>query len=234
MSNGEQGMYRRRIMVLCIVAIVVAAYILLDLGRLVSLGYLQSQMVMLQAFARENLLAAAGVYLGSFIGLSALSVPGAGLLSLLGGAVFGFGWGVTLTVIASTIGCILAFLSSRLLLRDWVQRYFARSLKVVNRGIRRDGALYLFTLRTVPIFPFFLVNLLMGLTPISLARYSLVSLVGMVPGTMVYIYAGRELGRIDSLSGLLSPSLLLSLALLGLFPWITRGLIRQYVRLRAR
>src|SRR5690606_5380680 len=134
----------------------------------------------------------------------------------------------------STPGCILAFLGSRLLRRDWVQRYFARSLKVVNRGLNRDGALYLFTLRTVPIFPFFLVNLLMGLTPISLSRYSLVSLVGMVPGTMVYIYAGRELGRIDSLSGLLSPSLLLSLALLGLFPWIARALIRQYVaRLRA-
>lgn len=223
-------MYRGRAVILGIAAAAVIAYFLLDLGRFVSLAYLQSKMVMLQAFARENLLAAASAYLGAFIGLAALSVPGAGMLSLLGGAVFGFGWGVTLTVIASTIGCILAFLSSRLLLYNWVQSSFGRSLKVVNRGVSRDGALYLFTLRTVPIFPFFLVNLLMGLTPISLSRYSLVSLVGMVPGTVVYINAGRELGRIDSLSGLLSPSLLLSLALLGLFPWIARAFIRLYVR----
>src|SRR5690606_6762764 len=135
------------------VAVAVAAYFLLDLGRFVSLAYMQSKMLMLQGFARDNLLAAASAYLGAFIGLSALSVPGAGMLSLLGGAVFGFGWGVTLTVIASTIGCILAFLSSRLLLRNWVQSHFARSLKVVNKGINKDGALYLFTLRTVPIFP---------------------------------------------------------------------------------
>ena len=222
-------MYRGRTVILCMVAVAVAAYFLLDLGRFVSLAYMQSRMLMLQGFARDNLLAAASAYLGAFIGLSALSVPGAGMLSLLGGAVFGFGWGVTLTVIASTIGCILAFLSSRLLLRNWVQSHFARSLKVVNKGINKDGALYLFTLRTVPIFPFFLVNLLMGLTPISLASYSLVSFIGMVPGTIVYINAGRELGRLESLSGLLSPSLVLSLALLGLFPWIARALIRLYM-----
>lgn len=221
-------MYRRRVLVLGVIAGAVVAYFLLDLGRFVSLGYLQSKMLMLQTFARDDLLAAATLYLGAFISLAALSVPGAGMLSLLGGAVFGFGWGVVLTVIASTIGCILAFLSSRLLLRNWVQASFGRSLKVVNRGISRDGALYLFTLRTVPIFPFFLVNLLMGLTPISLSRYSLVSLIGMLPGTVVYINAGRELGRVDAVAGLLSPSVLLSLALLGLFPWIARGLIRAF------
>ena len=144
------------------------------------------------------------------------------MVTLLGAALFGFWTSLLLVSFASTIGATLAFLSSRFLLRDWVQSKFGDKLKAINQGVERDGAFYLFSLRLIPVFPFFLINLLMGLTPISTIRFYLISQLGMLPGTAVYLNAGTQLAQIDSLSGIVSPSVLASFALLGLFPVVTK------------
>jgi uncharacterized membrane protein YdjX (TVP38/TMEM64 family) len=129
---------------------------------------------------------------------------------------------------ASTIGATLAFLSSRFLLRDWVQGKFGDKLSTINQGVEKDGAFYLFSLRLIPVFPFFLINLLMGLTPISVGRYYLTSQLGMLPGTAVYLNAGTQLAEIDSLSGIVSPSVLLSFALLGVFPIAAKWIMGKF------
>lgn len=152
----------------------------------------------------------------------ALSLPGATIMSLAIGALFGFWMGTLLVSFASTIGATLAFLAARYVLRDMVQQRFCDRLKGVNEGMAKDGALYLFMLRLVPIFPFFLINLLMGLTHIRTATFYWVSQLGMLAGTLVYVNAGTQLARIDSLSGILSPAVLLSFALLGVFPLLAK------------
>jgi uncharacterized membrane protein YdjX (TVP38/TMEM64 family) len=163
--------------------------------------------------------------MGIYILVTALSLPGAVVLTLAGGALFGLGVGFVAISFASSIGATLAFLVSRFVLRDFVQSRFGDRLRVINKGVRREGAFYLFSLRLVPIFPFFLINLAMGLTPMRTGVYYLVSQVGMIPGTLVYVNAGTQLGRLESLSGILSPGLLLSFALLGLFPLLARKLL---------
>ncbi len=150
-----------------------------------------------------------------YVVVTALSLPGAAIMTLLGAALFGFWWSLLLVSFASTIGATLAFLFSRFILRDWVQNKFGHRLAPINAGIAKDGPIYLFTLRLIPVFPFFVINLLMGLTPISTRMFYLVSQVGMLAGTMVYINAGTQLGEIDSLSGIISAPVLISLALLG-------------------
>lgn len=152
----------------------------------------------------------------------ALSLPGATLMGLAAGALFGFWYGTLLVSFASTIGATLAFLASRYLLRDFVRQRFGNRMKVIDEGMAKDGALYLFMLRLVPAFPFFLINLLMGLTHIRTRTYYWVSQLGMLAGTAVYVNAGTQLARIDSLSGLISLEVLLSLALLGVFPLIAK------------
>ena len=141
-------------------------------------------------------------------------------------ALFGLWYGTLLVSFASTIGATLAFLTSRYLLRDFVQRHFGDKLKGVNDGMAKDGALYLFMLRLVPIFPFFLINLLMGLTQIPMRTYFWVSQFGMLAGTMVYVNAGTQLARINTLSDIISPGVLLSFALLGVFPLIAKWIVR--------
>ncbi len=215
-----------KLLLLSLLASALAAYFLLDLGDYLSLAYVQSQLAALQTFAETRFATAAGVYFVAYVALTALSIPGAAIATLVGGAVFGLVWGTVLVSFASTIGATLAFLTSRWLLREWVQQRFGASLKAINAGIEKDGAFYLFSLRMVPVFPFFLVNLLMGLTPLRVLPYFFVSQVGMLLGTAVYVNAGAELGQIDSLAGLVSPPLLISFALLGLLPWITKAALR--------
>jgi pyruvate/2-oxoglutarate dehydrogenase complex dihydrolipoamide dehydrogenase (E3) component/uncharacterized membrane protein YdjX (TVP38/TMEM64 family) len=163
--------------------------------------------------------------------VTALSLPGAAVMTLAGGALFGFWYALLLVSFASSIGATAAFLVSRVLLRDWVQQRFGRHLGAVNAGFEKDGAFYLFSLRLVPLFPFFLINLLMGLLPIRTWPYYWVSQLGMLPGTAVYINAGTQLGRLESLSGIVSAPLLGSFVLLALFPFIARWLL-AYVRCR--
>ncbi|MGB4246662.1 MAG: FAD-dependent oxidoreductase, partial [Pseudohongiellaceae bacterium] len=218
--------------VLAIFVLLLAAYFLLDLGRFLTLDYVQSQLGAIQAFTRDNFTGAATLYFLFYVAVTALSIPGAAIVTLVGGAVFGLLWGTILVSFASTIGATLAFLTSRLLLRDWVQKRFGRTLKTVNAGIEKDGNFYLFSLRMVPLFPFFVVNLLMGLTPIKVLPYFLVSQVGMLLGTAVYVNAGAELGQIESLSGLVSAPIILSFALLGIFPWVARALLSLFRRVK--
>jgi uncharacterized membrane protein YdjX (TVP38/TMEM64 family) len=146
------------------------------------------------------------MYFGIYVLVTALSLPGAAIMTLAGGAIFGFLWGTVIVSFASTIGATLAFILGRFLFRDYVQRRFGRYLKAVNEGVERDGAFYLFMLRLVPIFPFFVINLVMALTPMKTVTFFLVSQVGMLAGTMVYVNAGTQIAQIDSLGGSFPPS----------------------------
>ncbi|MDO8463907.1 MAG: TVP38/TMEM64 family protein [Gallionella sp.] len=161
-----------------------------------------------------------------YVAVVALSLPGATVMGLAAGALFGFWYGTLFVSFASTIGATLAFLISRYLLRDFIQHRFGDKLKAVNEGMAKDGALYLFMLRLVPAFPFFLINLLMGLTQIRTRAFYWVSQLGMLAGTMVYVNAGTQLAHIENLSGIISPEVLLSFALLGMFPLIAKRVVR--------
>jgi uncharacterized membrane protein YdjX (TVP38/TMEM64 family) len=193
-----------------------------DLGQFLSLAYVKSRQAWLVDIYTSHTVLTIGAYMLVYIAVTALSLPGAAVMTLAGGALFGLLTGTVVISFASTIGATLAFLVSRFLLKDWVQERFKEKLHTINQGIEREGSFYLFTLRLVPVFPFFIINLVMGLTPIRTTRFYLVSQVGMLPGTLVYVNAGTQLAQIDSLKGILSPGLLLSFALLGIFPLLAR------------
>ena len=207
---------------LAALVLAVVAFFAFGLGRYLSLEFIKSQQGQLEAWRAANPLVAALTFFGIYIAVTALSLPGATILTLAAGAIFGLGWGSLIASFAASIGATLAFLISRLVLRDWVQARFGERLAAINDGVRKDGAFYLFTLRVVPLFPFFLINLAMGLTHIGVLTFYWVSQLGMLVGTVVYVNAGTQLARIDKLSDVLSPGVLASLALLGLFPLIAK------------
>ncbi|MFO7557413.1 MAG: FAD-dependent oxidoreductase [Desulfobacterales bacterium] len=211
-----------KIMIVLIIAALVAVFFAFDLGQYLSFDYLKSRQSALASFYADHQLMTMMIYVAGYILVTALSLPGAAVMTLAGGAIFGFWSGLILVSFASTIGATLAFLVARFLLKDYVQKKFGDRLKAVNEGIEKDGAFYLFTLRLVPIFPFFVINLVMGLTPIRTGIFYLVSQVGMLAGTAVYVNAGTQLAQIDSLSGILSPGLIFSFVLLGIFPFIAK------------
>ena len=208
-----------------IVIIILAAltlWFVFDFKHLLTLENAKSQQALLDTYIADNFYLSSISYFVLYIIATAISIPGAAIFTLLGAALFGFWWSLLLVSFASTIGATLAFFFSRYLLRNWVQTKFAGKLKTINEGVDKDGDLYLLTLRLIPIFPFFLINLLMGLTTMSAKRYYLFSQIGMLPATMVYLNAGTQLADIQSLSGLLSPSVIASLVILGLFPLTTK------------
>ena len=166
-----------------------------------------------------------------YVAVTGLSLPGAAVLTVVAGAIFGLLPGLILVSFASTLGATLAFLFSRTLLRDWVEKKFANYLTTINRGVNKDGAFYLATLRLIPAIPFFVINLVMGLTAMRVWTFSWVSQLGMLPGTAVYVNAGAQLGLVDELSlqGILTPPLILSFVLLGVFPWLAR-LFMEFLR----
>ena len=207
---------------LAVLVLAVAAFFALGLSRYLSLEFIKSQQGQLEAWRAANPLVAALTFFGIYIATTALSLPGATILTLTAGAIFGLGWGSLIASFAASIGATLAFLISRVLLRDWVQARFGERLAAINDGVRKDGAFYLFTLRVVPLFPFFLINLAMGLTHIRVLTFYGVSQLGMLLGTIVYVNAGTQLARIDKLADVASPGVLASLALLGLFPLIAK------------
>ncbi|MDN3614604.1 MAG: TVP38/TMEM64 family protein [Vibrio gallaecicus] len=214
-----------------ILGIVLLATIIIlgvNFGQYLTLENAKAQQVLLNNYIESNFLLAAAIYFIVYVMITAFSIPGAAVVTLLGAALFGFWASLVLVSFASTIGATLAFLSSRFLLRDWVQSKFGDKLATINQGVEKDGAFYLFSLRLIPVFPFFLINLLMGLTPISISRYYLTSQLGMLPGTAVYLNAGTQLAEIDSLSGIVSPSVLLSFALLGLFPILAKWAMAKF------
>ncbi len=210
---------------LLLLLLAIASYFYFDLGQYLTLDSIkQRQAGLAAAFAEKPLLVAAS-FLLIYIAVTALSIPGALLLTLLGGAIFGLVKGTILVSFASSIGATLAFLASRFLLRDTVQSKFGNKLEAINKGVEKDGAFYLFTLRLIPVFPFFAVNLLMGLTKMKAFTYYWVSQLGMLLGTIVYVNLGTELSKISSLKGLVSPTLILSFAALGLLPWIAKLIV---------
>jgi len=215
---------------LIVVAIVVAVILfkVLGLGQYLTLDYLKASQDKFSLLYNENRLAVIATYMAIYIAVTALSLPGAAVMTLAGGALFGFWVGLVVVSFASTIGATLACSVARFLMRDWVQDRFGDKLSAFNRGIDQEGAFYLFSLRLVPIFPFFVINLVMGLTSMKLLTFYWVSQIGMLPGTMVYVNAGKELGRIDSLSGILSPGLIISFVILGIFPITVKKLLNFY------
>lgn len=215
----------RKLLVILAIGIAVALYFALDLDRYLSLDTLKAQQAAIESYRAANPLLAAATYFLLYVAMSALSLPGAALMTVAAGAIFGLVGGTLLVSFASTLGATLAFLVSRLLLRDWLARRFAQRLQAIDDGIRREGAFYLFTLRLVPLFPYFLVNLLLGLTAMKTRTFYAVSQLGMLAGTAVYVNAGTQLARIDSLAGIVSPALLASFALLGVFPLVARKLV---------
>ncbi len=216
---------QNRKLVISVIVLLVAAFFFFDLGRFFSLEYIKSEQAALaDLYANKPAMVIAGFFL-IYVLVTALSLPGAAILTLAGGAQFGLVLGVIIVSFASTIGATLAFLVSRYLLRDTIESRFGDKLRTFNDNIDKDGAFYLFTVRLVPIFPFFLVNLVMGLTRLKTGIFYLVSQIGMLAGTIVYVNAGTQLAKIDSLSGILSPGLIFSFALLGIFPLIAKKIV---------
>jgi uncharacterized membrane protein YdjX (TVP38/TMEM64 family) len=214
-----------KLLLLTIIAALVIAFFALDLHHVLTLAELKTRQQAFAAYYAGHRAATLVLYFLLYVAVTALSLPGAAVLTLAGGALLGFWPALVAISFASTLGATLAFLSSRFLLRDWIQQRFADKLKTVNDGIVRDGAFYLFTLRLVPIFPFFIINLILGLTPLRTRTFTWVSQLGMLPGTAVYVNAGTQLGRIERLADIFSPELILAFALLGLFPLIARIIV---------
>ena len=214
-----------KIIILMVIVVLIASFFIFDLGQYLTLSYLKSQQQVFNNYYQDHRFSTLLIYFLTYILVTALSLPGAAVMTLAGGALFGLWTAVVVVSFASSIGATLAFLVSRFLLRDWVQEKFGDKLQAINDGIEKEGAFYLFSLRLVPLFPFFVINLVMGLTPLKTSLYYLVSQVGMLAGTFVYVNAGTQLGQLESAGGILSPGLLISFALLGIFPLLAKRLL---------
>src|SRR5512139_2752175 len=219
-------MDKKRLLVLLVVLAAIAAFFVFDLRQYVTQAFFESQRARIDALYAAHPLQTIAVYSIAYVAVTALSLPGAVPMTLIGGALFGFWLGTLLVSFASSIGATLAFLASRLLLRDWVQAKFGARMAAINASIEKEGAFYLFALRLVPLFPFFVINLLMGLTKIGTFRFYWVSQLGMLLGTMVYVYAGTQLGQFR-----VSAGLLVAFALIGLLPLVGKR-IRDALKAR--
>jgi uncharacterized membrane protein YdjX (TVP38/TMEM64 family) len=218
----------KKIVILVVIAVLIAAVKVLHLDQYLTLSYLKRSLDTLKALYENHSLMVIAGYFVIYVLTTSLSLPGASPLGIAGGALFGF-WTATIVVsFASSIGATLACFVSRYLLMDWIQNKFGAKITKVNEGIEKEGAFYLFTLRLIPVFPFWLINLAMGLTKMSLVKFYWVSQIGMLPGTMVFVNAGKELAKIESVKGIISPSLIISFALIGIFPITVRKLIALY------
>lgn len=214
-----------KILLIVVITTLIAAFFIFDLHQYLSLEALKSQQVAIESYRSEHPLLSIVIYMLVYVAVTGLSLPGATILTLAGGALYGLLWGTVIVSFASTIGATLAFLGARFLFRDTVNSRFGKRLKAINEGIDRDGAFYLFTLRLVPVFPFFMINLTMGLTALKVWTFFWVSQLGMLVGTIIYVNAGTQLANINSLSDILSPTLLGSFVLLGIFPLLAKKII---------
>ncbi len=222
----KPAIIKKIILVLAIV-LLIFLFRLLHLDHYLTLSYLkESRDQLAQLYAEHSALVIAA-YMLIYIVATALSLPGALILTLAGGALFGLVTGTIVISFASTIGATLACLVSRFLLRDWVQARFGEKLQRINAGMEEEGGWYLFTLRLIPVFPFFVINLAMGLTRIKISTYYWVSQLGMLPATLIYVNAGKELGKLETAAGILSPSLIASFILIGLFPITVKKIVAR-------
>jgi uncharacterized membrane protein YdjX (TVP38/TMEM64 family) len=224
-------MMKKAILVLVLLGALVA-YFVFDLGQILSLeNFKASQADIVAAKDANPVLYIAGFFI-LYVAVTGLSIPGAAIMTLIAGALFGVLVGTIIVSFASTIGATLAFLSARFVLRDWVQGKFGERLRAIDEGLEKDGAFYLFTLRLIPVFPFFVINLLMGLTRIKTRTFFWVSQLGMLPATIVFVNAGTQISYIESTAGLLSPALIASFVALALFPWAAKGIVALVQRSR--
>ena len=224
-------MVKKAILVLVLLGAIVA-YFVFDLGQILSLeNFKASQSEIVAAKDANPILYIAGFFI-LYVAVTGLSIPGAAIMSLVAGALFGVLVGTIIVSFASTLGATLALLSARFVLRDWVQGKFGERLRAIDEGLEKDGAFYLFTLRLIPVFPFFVINLLMGLTRIKTRTFFWVSQLGMLPATIVYVNAGTQISRIESTSGLLSPTLIASFVALAFFPWAAKAIVALVTRSR--
>jgi uncharacterized membrane protein YdjX (TVP38/TMEM64 family) len=218
----------KKIVLLIVIGAIIVAVKVFHLDQYLTLSSLKGSFDQLKALYENHSLMVIAGYFVVYILTTSLSIPGAVPLTIAGGALFGF-WVTTIVVsFASTIGATLACLVSRFLLRDWIQNKFGDKTAKINEGIEREGAFYLFTLRLIPVFPFWLINLAMGLTKMPLFKFYWVSQMGMLAGTMVFVNAGKELAKIESVKGILSPSLIVSFVLIGIFPIAVKKLVALY------
>jgi uncharacterized membrane protein YdjX (TVP38/TMEM64 family) len=220
-------MTKTRWLVLGVFAALIVAFFGFGLHHYFTLENLRQSRAAIDAYRDAHPMLASVAFFLTYIAVTGLSLPGAGILTLAAGAIFGLLWGLVIVSFASSIGATIAFLTSRFLLHDAIQKRFGEKLKAINAGVRRDGAFYVITLRLIPVFPFFIINLVMGLTPIPTRTFYWASQLGMIPVTAVFVNAGRELGKIESLKDILSPTLLASLVLLGVFPLIARKVVEK-------
>ena len=218
-------MSRNKFVLVAAVAALVVLYFVFDLGRFFSLDYVKQRQADFEMLYAQHPAAVTGAFFAIYVAVAGLSLPGAAILTLVAGAIFGLLVGTVVVSFASSIGATLAFLVSRYVLRDSVQSKFGARLGDINKGIEKDGAFYLFTLRLVPLIPFFVINLVMGLTRMKTGVFYVASQIGMLAGTIVYVNAGTQLARIDSLRGILSPGLIGSFVLLGVFPLIAKKIV---------
>src|SRR5262245_36741002 len=223
----------KRIIIVAVIVLLVGAFFALGLGQYLSLEYLQASRERAVAYVDAAPVTAALAFFAIYVLVTGLSLAGAAVMTLAAGAIFGVVWGLVIVSFASSVGATVAFLVSRSLLGEWVQRRFGTYLEPINRGLERDGNFYLFSLRMVPVFPFFVVNLLMGLTRIGVLPFYLVSQAGMLAGTFVFVFAGTQLANIHRLGDVLSPGLIVALTLLGTFPLIAKKVIDVVTRRRA-
>jgi dihydrolipoamide dehydrogenase len=205
-----------------VIVVLIFVYNFYQINQYLTLEFIKENQIFLSNYYQENTFQALAFFFLSYVLATSLSLPGASILTLAAGGLFGFWVGLILVSFASTIGASFAFLSSRYLFADYVQKKFSKYIDPINKGIEKEGAFYLFTLRLIPLFPFFVINLVMGLTKIKLRTYFLVSQIGMLAGTMVYVNAGLQLATLDSLQGILSFKLMGSFVLLGFFPFIAK------------
>lgn len=215
----------KKFLILGLILSLIVGFFLFDLQQFFSLEYIKSQQSAFQQFYAENTLLTLLIFFVCYVAIAALSLPGAAIMTILAGTLFGLVVGTIMVSLASTLGATLAFLATRYLLRDTMESRYPDKIKIVNEGIKKEGAFYLFALRLVPLFPFFLINIVMGLTKLPVLTFALVSQIGMLLGTIAYVFAGTQLASIDSLSGILSPGIIFAFAVLGLFPLVARKIM---------
>ncbi len=205
-----------RIVIVLVIAVAVGAFFYFDLGRFLSLTALKDNRDSLLAFTDANFMAAVAIFIGAYAMVAGLSLPGAVILTLAGGLLFGAGWATVLVNVGATTGATVAFLTARYLLRDTVEQKFGKWLGPFQEGFAKNAFSYLLTLRLIPLFPFFVVNLVSGLTRVSVGTYVAATALGIIPGSFVYAYAGRQLGTVNSLKEIASPNVIAAFVLLGL------------------
>lgn len=218
-------MIKKVVILLALVVGVTVAWFAFDLNQYFSFYYIQSQQAAWQQAVQDNPLLVSVIFFAVYVLVTALSLPGAAVMTLAAGALFGVVYGTILVSFASTIGATLAFIISRYIARDWVQQRFADQLQTINKGIEEEGGFYLFSLRLIPAFPFFLINIVMALTPIKVWQFYWISQVGMLAGTIVYVNAGTQLSQLESMQGILSLDLILSFVALGLLPLVAKKVV---------